>query len=120
MTQKSATKIQESPPPDYSTSSPFPEPADSEGEILHEQIGGGRRQQTPPMVPTPTRLCGTLKATDRDVGLVKEASVHRARLINSEPSPDDDAGPGLLPTEAHNQSGVQPRQQSITPPPFSL
>ncbi|KAG1888669.1 hypothetical protein F4604DRAFT_1915708 [Suillus subluteus] len=48
MTQKSSTEFQDSPPPDYSTSSPFPEPAGGEGEFLEEQIGGGRRQPTPP------------------------------------------------------------------------
>ncbi|KAG1882369.1 hypothetical protein F4604DRAFT_1921519 [Suillus subluteus] len=116
MTQKSSTEFQDSPPPDYSTSSPFPEPAGGEGEFLEEQIGGGRRQPTPPPVQTPTRLRGIIKATDRDMGLVKEASACRARLVHQEPPAD--VGHDPLLTEAHNQSQVQPHQQSVPLPTF--
>ncbi|KAG2362249.1 hypothetical protein BDR07DRAFT_1484935 [Suillus spraguei] len=53
---------------------------DSEAEFLEEQVSGGRHQPTP-VTKSPTKLWTHIKATNRDGGLVKEASVCRARLI---------------------------------------
>ncbi|KAG2745360.1 hypothetical protein P692DRAFT_20670950, partial [Suillus brevipes Sb2] len=53
--------------------------ADRERGFPEEQVGGGRRQLTP-VIETPTKLRTHIKATNRDGGLVKEASVRRARL----------------------------------------
>ncbi|KAG1779251.1 hypothetical protein EV702DRAFT_1195228 [Suillus placidus] len=44
-------------------------------DYMQEQYGGGRRCATPPVELTPSRLRTKLKATSRDVGLVKGASV---------------------------------------------
>ncbi|KAG1840034.1 hypothetical protein C8R48DRAFT_679693, partial [Suillus tomentosus] len=49
---------------------------------MQEQFGGGRRCATPPVELTPSRLRSKLKATARDVGLVKGASSRRQAYQN--------------------------------------
>ncbi|KAG0706005.1 hypothetical protein DFH29DRAFT_1077381 [Suillus ampliporus] len=49
-------------------------------EYVHEQLGGGRRQATPPEL-TPTRLRSKIRATSRDAGVVKEASIRQAHQL---------------------------------------
>jgi hypothetical protein len=119
MTQKSSSKKPESPPPHYSLSSPFTDPDHSElrGEILEEQVGGGRRYMSPPVEHTPTKLRSHIKATDRDVGLVKEASLHRAMLVCDERADGHSFGPAAGPmlTEPEGQSVVNHHQRSISP-----
>lgn len=53
-------------------------------DYMQEQYGGGRRCATPPVELTPSRLRTKLKATSRDVGLVKGASIRR--LAYQEPT----------------------------------
>jgi hypothetical protein len=53
-------------------------------DYMQEQYGGGRRCATPPVELTPSRLRTKLKATSRDVGLVKGASI--CRLAHQEPT----------------------------------
>ncbi|KAG1769330.1 hypothetical protein EDD22DRAFT_948938 [Suillus occidentalis] len=79
-------KMQDSPPPGYSAP---PESLQPEGpqvpqheDLAQEQIGGGRRYEDTPVEHTPTKLCSHIKATNRDAGLVKEASAHQAKLLN--------------------------------------
>ncbi|KAG1817888.1 hypothetical protein EV424DRAFT_1347781 [Suillus variegatus] len=88
MTQTSA-KIQDSPPPGYSAPSESlqperPEVPHTEEDFVEEQVGRGKRYQDPPVEHTPTKLCSHIKATNHDAGLVKEASMCRARLLNEE------------------------------------
>ena len=81
MTQKTADEIEASeklslPPPSYMdplSAVHLP----SAGDYSHQQSGGGRRHQSPPVELTPTRLRSTLKVTSRDVGVVKDASMRR-------------------------------------------
>ncbi|KAG1897302.1 uncharacterized protein F5891DRAFT_1192000 [Suillus fuscotomentosus] len=51
-------------------------------DYMQEQFGGGRRCATPPVELTPSRLRSKLKATARDVGLVKGASIRRQAYEN--------------------------------------
>jgi hypothetical protein len=46
-------------------------------DYMQEQFGGGRRNPSPPVELTPSRLRSKLKATERDAGLVKGASTRR-------------------------------------------
>ncbi|KAG1901131.1 uncharacterized protein F5891DRAFT_1187823 [Suillus fuscotomentosus] len=55
-------------------------------EYVYEQLGGGRRQATPPEL-TPTRLRSRIRATLRDAGVVKQASIRRAHQQPSGHSP---------------------------------
>jgi hypothetical protein len=76
MTQKTAdqfgaTETEPSPPPSYIDSSP------AVHFMNHEQLGGGRRYQSPPVELTPTRLRSNIKTTARDVSIVKEAAIRR-------------------------------------------
>jgi hypothetical protein len=48
-----------------------------DGDYIQERYGGGRRHESPPVELTPTRLRNTIKATYRDVGIVKEAAIRR-------------------------------------------
>ncbi|KAG2341919.1 hypothetical protein BDR05DRAFT_414096 [Suillus weaverae] len=62
------------PPPHTSSQSMRLPPG---GDYIQEQYGGGRRPKTPPVELTPTRLRSRIKATQRDVGIVKEAAIRR-------------------------------------------
>ncbi|KAG1897604.1 uncharacterized protein F5891DRAFT_1191808 [Suillus fuscotomentosus] len=93
MTQTSAkitsVKIQDSLPPGYSAppeslQPEHPEAPHTEEDFVEEQVGGGKRYQDPPVEHTPTKLHSHIKATNRDAGLVKEASMRQARLLNEE------------------------------------
>ncbi|KAG1857648.1 hypothetical protein C8R48DRAFT_674628 [Suillus tomentosus] len=55
-------------------------------KYVYEQLGGGCRQATPPEL-TPTRLRSRIRATSRDAGVVKQASIRRAHQQPSGHSP---------------------------------
>jgi hypothetical protein len=79
MTQNMANQFdtpekQSSLPPSYADSSPA---THIMNDYIHEQLGGGRRHQSPPVELTPTRLRSNIKTTSRDVGIVKEAAIRR-------------------------------------------
>ncbi|KAG1882250.1 hypothetical protein F4604DRAFT_1678649 [Suillus subluteus] len=82
MTQKlpenpSAVDQRPSPSPSYMSSSPV------SFDYMEEQFGGGRRYELPPVELTPSRLRTRLKATERDVGIVKHASARRQAYQNT-------------------------------------
>ena len=52
--------------------------SDLEAGFDETQVGGGGRTTTPPAV-TPTRLRTSIKATDRDCGLISKAQICRTR-----------------------------------------
>ena len=52
--------------------------SDLEASFDETQVGGGGRTTTPPAV-TPTRLRTSIKATDRDCGLISKAQICRTR-----------------------------------------
>ncbi|KAF9233117.1 hypothetical protein BU15DRAFT_80472 [Melanogaster broomeanus] len=56
-------------------------------DVIEGQIGGGRRQPSPPPVETPTRLHAIVKATVKDSGVVREAQTRRSRLLEKHPAP---------------------------------
>jgi len=56
--------------------------------VLVPQEGGGRREPSPSIQITPTRLRQKIKATTRDTGLIHEASFRRS-LIPSSETPTD-------------------------------
>ncbi|KAG1835772.1 hypothetical protein DFJ58DRAFT_847386 [Suillus subalutaceus] len=68
---------QPSPGPSYMGSSP------ASFDYVEEQFGGGRRYEAPPAELTPSRLRTRLKATVRDVGIVKDASARRQAYQNT-------------------------------------
>lgn len=117
MTQKLSEKLAESPPPDYSASSPVPKsPVAHSGEdYLEEQVGGGR-YVSPPIEQTPTRLRTRIKPTNRDIGLVKEASMRRRAMpVNETPTEGDThtQADGSLFDEACGQSVLGPQQLPV-------
>lgn len=118
----------DSPPPGYSApveslQTERPQVPHHE-DFVQEQIGGGRRFEDTPVEHTPTKLRSHIKATNRDAGLVKEASARRARLLNEElgqpvaQSRELSAPPPHL---VHRERSVPPqpplRQRSIPPQP---
>jgi hypothetical protein len=62
-------------------------------DYMSEQFGGGRRCATPPAELTPSRLRSKLKATARDVGLVKGASIRRQAYQHATTVEDQDLVP---------------------------
>ncbi|KAG1861007.1 hypothetical protein C8R48DRAFT_774269 [Suillus tomentosus] len=74
-------KVPESPSSVDTRSSP------SSFDYVEEQFGGGRRYELPPVELTPSRLRTKLKATARDVGIVKDASARRQAYQNPSPEP---------------------------------
>ncbi|KAG2750666.1 hypothetical protein P692DRAFT_20873085 [Suillus brevipes Sb2] len=68
---------QPSPGPSYMGSSP------ASFDYVEEQFGGGRRYEAPPAELTPSRLRTRLKATVRDVDIVKDASARRQAYQNT-------------------------------------
>ncbi|KAG2096303.1 uncharacterized protein F5147DRAFT_778352 [Suillus discolor] len=64
------------PPQSYSTSSQSMHLLPGR-DYVQEQYGGGCRPKTPPVELTPTRLRSRIKATQHDVGIVKEAAIRR-------------------------------------------
>jgi hypothetical protein len=51
---------------------------DLESDFVEEQVGGGgRANASPPPALTPTRLRTTIKATNRDGGLISKARLRR-------------------------------------------
>ncbi|KAG1797055.1 uncharacterized protein HD556DRAFT_1441219 [Suillus plorans] len=62
------------PPQSYSTSSQSMRLSPG-GDYIQEQYGGGRRAKSPLVELTPTRLWSRIKATQRNVGIVKEATI---------------------------------------------
>lgn len=111
MTHKYSEKPDGSPPPGYSTSSPATESSIGESvDHLEEQVGGGR-YVSPPCEQTPTRLRTHIKPTNRDVGLVKEASMRRRAMPVDEKSTEGDGHTqtgGSLSNEARGQSVPSP------------
>ncbi|KAG1812852.1 uncharacterized protein BJ212DRAFT_1482913 [Suillus subaureus] len=51
-------------------------------DLVQEQISGERHYEDTLVEYTPTKLHSHIKATNHDAGLVKEASVHQAKLLN--------------------------------------
>ncbi|KAG1798977.1 uncharacterized protein HD556DRAFT_1440047 [Suillus plorans] len=129
MTQTSAkitsVKIQDSPPPGYSAPPESlqperPEAPHTEEDFVEEQVGGGKRYQDPPVEHTPTKLRSHIKATNRDAGLVKEASMRRARLLNEEFMADSNGQVlDTLFADAEYSTPPQPalRERSVPPQP---
>ncbi|OAX32294.1 hypothetical protein K503DRAFT_805335 [Rhizopogon vinicolor AM-OR11-026] len=96
MTQKTVDQLEaseklSSPPPSYMDSSPAVHLSNS--DYVHQQSGGGRRHQSPPVELTPTRLRSTLKVTSQDVGVVKGASMRRQVYQFPSPSMQGSAPP---------------------------
>ncbi|KIM56686.1 hypothetical protein SCLCIDRAFT_29355 [Scleroderma citrinum Foug A] len=61
--------------------------SDLEADLVDIQVGGGGRPDaTAPLVLTPTHLCTSIKATDRDGGLISKAQIrctHQTALSTS-------------------------------------
>lgn len=74
------------------------------GDYIQEQYGGGRRLKTPPVELTPTRLRSRIKATQRDVGIVKEAAIRRQE--NSFPPDALAVPPAPAPAHPTHDNGV--------------
>ncbi|KIK81908.1 hypothetical protein PAXRUDRAFT_154955 [Paxillus rubicundulus Ve08.2h10] len=55
-------------------------------DFLEEQVGGGRRNPSPPPYQTPMWLRTTVKAMDRDSSLVREAQGHQGHLLDHQAS----------------------------------
>ncbi|OAX32650.1 hypothetical protein K503DRAFT_805048 [Rhizopogon vinicolor AM-OR11-026] len=64
-------------PPQECINSSLTIPVASTNDFAYEQFGGGGRYESPAVELTPSRLRSRLKATSRNVGLVKDASVRR-------------------------------------------
>ncbi|KAG1719293.1 hypothetical protein EDD22DRAFT_963313 [Suillus occidentalis] len=111
MTQKYSEKPDGSPPPGYLTSSPVTKSSIGESvDHLEEQVGGGR-YVSPPCEQTPARLRTHIKPTNRDVGLVKEASMRCRAMPVDEKSTEGDGHTqtgGSLSNEARGQSVPSP------------
>ena len=56
-------------------------PTFSTDDYVHVQVGGGRRELSPPVIVTPMCLCQRIKATSRDTGLVRDASFRQSQLL---------------------------------------
>ena len=83
----------------------------SSGDYMQEQYGGGRRHESPLVELTPTRLRSTIKATHRDVGVVRDAAIRRqeTQLLPDAHSAHSSApsGMGSLHTTHDNPGRVQ-------------
>ena len=69
---------------------PLTEPDDmssSSDNYVHVQLGGRRRQLSPPVIVTPTHLRPRIKATGRDTGLVRDATFRRSQLVTQAAPP---------------------------------
>jgi hypothetical protein len=95
-------------------------------EYVHKQLGGGRRQSSPPEL-TPTRLRSRIRATSRDAGIVKEASIRRAHQQPSRhsaapsghsPPPSGAALPSSFPTSIDTSSLPMPPPHSRHGSPY--
>ncbi|KAH7905363.1 hypothetical protein BJ138DRAFT_1230325 [Hygrophoropsis aurantiaca] len=94
------------------------------------QLGGGRRYISPPVEVTPTRLRTRIKATERDVGIVRDAEGRRARLVDketSEPLSGEDVVPfyeensmGYLPMDNQSSGSVQGLIRGQSHPPSDI
>ncbi|KAG1873296.1 hypothetical protein C8R48DRAFT_669895 [Suillus tomentosus] len=108
MTQKitdnpSAVDQWSSPHPSYMASSP------ASFDYIEEQFGGGRRYEPPPVELTPSRLRTKIKATARDVGVVKGASARRQAY--HQPSAEAQV-PVSAQSNAFNQDGASTSETS--------
>jgi len=101
-------------------------PAFSTNDYVHVQVSGGRRELTPPVIVTPTRLRQRIKATGRDTGLVRDASFRRSQLLppvtlpqtTAEINVDDDpflSEPIMQPLKVPSNGGAQ-QSTTIQPP----
>ena len=61
--------------------------SDLEPSFDETQVGGGGRATAPPAV-TPTRLRTSIKATDRDCGLISKARIRRTRQTVQSTDPE--------------------------------
>jgi len=55
--------------------------SDLDSDYVGVQAGGGRAMSPPPAI-TPTRLRTSIKATDRDGGLITKAQLRRTQQTN--------------------------------------
>lgn len=55
--------------------------SDLSGDCVEVQFGGGGRAVSPPAL-TPTRLRTSIKATERDVGVISKAQLRRTQHTN--------------------------------------
>ncbi|KIJ57555.1 hypothetical protein HYDPIDRAFT_34992 [Hydnomerulius pinastri MD-312] len=102
--------IPDDPPPSHPTNSNSFSPPDTVENFEDEQVGGGRRTPSPPPYQTTTRLWSTVKATNRDSGLVREAQARRGRLLEqaSVPSSEHNDNPFLSePVSCHASDAPQ-------------
>ena len=73
----------------------------TQDDFIIVQVGGGRREPSPPMVVTPTRLHQRIKPTTRNTGLVRDASFHHSYMtptkssVEDTPTTDNDDNPFL-------------------------
>ncbi|KAG2342175.1 hypothetical protein BDR05DRAFT_949145 [Suillus weaverae] len=86
-------------------------------EYVHEQLGGGHQQATPPEL-TPTRLRSRIRATSWDAGVVKEASIRWAhQLPNQQPSRHSPAPSGATASSSFLDDGPMSNDTSSLPMP---
>ena len=64
----------------HTTTAPFGMSA-LDNDYVEVQLGGGRRAVSPPAL-TPTRLRTSIKANERDVGIISKVQLHRTQQIN--------------------------------------
>ncbi|KAG0695532.1 hypothetical protein DFH29DRAFT_879986 [Suillus ampliporus] len=86
-----------SPPPGYVDSSSVVPGND----FIHEQFGGGRRHLSLLPEITPTRLRTNIKATSWDVGIAREANIHRQAHPIPSPKPVQSASPLTSHADGH-------------------
>jgi len=69
---------------------PLTEPDDmssSSDNYVHVQLGGGRRQLSPPVIVAPMCLCPRIKATGQDTGLIQDATFRQSQLVTQAAPP---------------------------------
>lgn len=90
---------------DRPSSPAFPLP---DANYAYEQFGGGRRYEEPTVELTPSRLRSHLKATARDTGVIKGASIRRRGGPQNADNADSQGPvqPGTVPLQGPAQPGL--------------
>ena len=63
---------------------PLLQPDNQADMFVEGQVGGSRRQSSPPPTETPTCLLARIKPTVRDTRLVQQAEYRRACLVDTQ------------------------------------
>ena len=66
--------------------------SDPNNDYVEAQTGGGKRVDSPPAL-TPTRLRTSIKATERDIGVISKAQLRRTQHTNRSTSIMETANP---------------------------